>query len=187
MLMVDDAHGFGVLGPQGKGSVAHYGLDATEVPVLMGTLGKGAGSFGAFVTGSEELVEWLIQSARPYIYTTATPPAIAEATRASLRLIQADEWRREKLQSLVTRFRNGARQLGLELMDSQTPIQPLLIGDAGKAVDVSRQLEADGILISAIRPPTVPEGTARLRITFSAAHTEAQVDRLLAALEECLV
>ncbi len=183
MLMVDDAHAIGVLGPQGRGSCAHFGLGIEEVPVLMGTLGKGVGSFGAFVAGSEELIEWLIQAARPYIYTTATPPAVAEATRASLKLIQAEEWRREKLRSLIQRFRAGAQQLGLGLMASQTAIQPLLVGDAGRAVALSKALEAQGILISAIRPPTVPEGTARLRITFSAAHSEEQVDRLLAALE----
>ncbi|MEN8169865.1 MAG: 8-amino-7-oxononanoate synthase [Pseudomonadota bacterium] len=183
MLMVDDAHGIGVLGGQGRGSVEHFALGMDEVPVLMGTLGKGVGSFGAFIAGSEDLIEWLIQSSRPYIFTTATPPAVAEATRASLKLVQADGWRREKLQKLIQYFRKGAKQLGLELMDSQTPIQPLLIGDAGKAVQLSRQLEAHGILISAIRPPTVPENTARLRITFSAAHSEAQVDRLLDALE----
>ncbi len=183
MLMVDDAHAIGVLGSQGRGSCAHFGLGMDEVPVLMGTLGKGVGSFGAFVAGSEELIEWLIQAARPYIYTTATPPAVAEATRASLKLIQAEEWRREKLRSLIQRFRAGAQQLGLGLMASQTAIQPLLVGDAGRAVALSKALEAQGILISAIRPPTVPEGTARLRITFSAAHSEEQVDRLLAALE----
>lgn len=183
LLMVDDAHGIGVLGPQGRGSVAHFGLDLNEVPILMGTLGKGVGSFGAFIAGSDELIEWLIQSARPYIYTTATPPAVAEATRTSLKLIQNDEWRREKLRSLIKRFREGASQLGLELMASETPIQPLLIGDAGAALALSKRLEQQGILISAIRPPTVPEGTARLRITFSASHTEEHVDRLLSALE----
>jgi 8-amino-7-oxononanoate synthase len=153
------------------------------VPILMATLGKGVGTFGAFVAGSEDLIEWLIQAARPYIFTTATPPAIAEATRASLKIIQAEEWRREKLQTLIRRFRTGAQQLGLALMASDTPIQPLLMGDAGKAVALSQALEAQGILISAIRPPTVPDGTARLRITFSAAHTVEQVDRLLSALE----
>ncbi|MDH5785048.1 MAG: 8-amino-7-oxononanoate synthase [Chromatiales bacterium] len=185
LLMVDDAHALGVLGPQGRGSAAHFGLGVAEVPVLMATLGKGVGTFGAFVAGSEELIEWLIQAARPYIYTTATPPAVAEATRASLKIIEGDEWRREKLQTLIKRFRSGAAQIGLELMDSQTPIQPLLIGEADRAVALSRRLEAEGIVISAIRPPTVPEGTARLRITFSANHSEAQVDRLLAALESC--
>jgi 8-amino-7-oxononanoate synthase len=183
LLMVDDAHGLGVLGPQGRGSCARFGLGMDEVPILMATLGKGLGSFGAFVAGSDDLIEWLIQAARPYIYTTATPPALAEASRASLRLVQREEWRRERLQALIQRFRCGAAQLGLGLMPSETPIQPLLLGDAGRAVALSRRLEAQGILISAIRPPTVPDGTARLRITLSAAHTEGQVDRLLAALE----
>jgi 8-amino-7-oxononanoate synthase len=183
MLMVDDAHAIGVLGPQGRGSCAHFGLGIGQVPILMATLGKGVGSFGAFVAGSDDLIEWLIQAARPYIFTTATPPALAEATRASLRIIQADEWRREKLQSLISRFRAGAAQLGLPLMTSKTPIQPLLIGAAADAVAMSQRLEAQGILISAIRPPTVPDGTARLRITLSAAHSEEQVDRLLTALE----
>jgi 8-amino-7-oxononanoate synthase len=183
LLMVDDAHAIGVLGPQGRGSCAHFGLGSEEVPILMATLGKGVGTFGAFVAGSEELIEWLIQAARPYIFTTATPPALAAATRASLKLVQADEWRREKLATLIRRFRRGAGELGLELLSSDTPIQPLLIGDAGSAVALSKELERQGILISAIRPPTVPDGTARLRITLSAAHEEAHIDRLLAALE----
>lgn len=183
MLMVDDAHAIGVLGPQGRGSAAHFGLGVEELPVLMGTLGKGVGTFGAFVAGSHDLIEWLIQAARPYIYTTATPPAVAEATRISLRIIQQDEWRREKLQNLIKRFRIGAEQLGLNLLKSETAIQPLLIGEAGQASALSQKLESAGILISAIRPPTVPDGTARLRITFSASHTEEQVDRLLTALE----
>jgi len=182
-LMVDDAHGMGVLGETGAGSLEPFGLGVDEVPILMGTLGKGFGTFGAFVAGSDDLIEYLINTARPYIYTTATPPAVAEATRASLRLVQAEGWRREKLQSLIARFRSGAGQLGLTLMDSPTPIQPLLLGDAGEALRLSEALLEQGILISAIRPPTVPEGTARLRITLSAAHTEEQVDRLLAALE----
>ncbi|MCW9089425.1 MAG: 8-amino-7-oxononanoate synthase [Gammaproteobacteria bacterium] len=181
-LMVDDAHGLGVLGHNGGGSLEHFGLGIEEVPILMGTLGKGLGSFGAFVAGGDHLIEYLINTARPYIYTTATPPAVAEATRASLRLVQSEGWRREKLQALIRRFRDGAGQLGLRLMDSPTPIQPLLIGDAAEALRLSEALLAQGILISAIRPPTVPEGTARLRITLSAAHSEAQVDRLLDAL-----
>ncbi len=183
-LMVDDAHGMGVLGERGAGSLEQFGLGIDEVPILMGTLGKGFGTFGAFVAGSEALIEYLINTARPYIYTTATPPSVAEATRASLRLVQQEGWRREKLQSLIARFRQGADQLGLALMDSPTPIQPLVVGDAGEALRLSEALLAKGILISAIRPPTVPEGTARLRITFSAAHSEAQVDLLLGALEE---
>jgi len=183
-LMVDDAHGMGVLGESGAGSLEHFGLGIDEVPILMGTLGKGFGSFGAFVAGSEDLIEYLINTARPYIYTTATPPAVAEATRASLRLVQGEGWRRERLLALIARFRAGAGQLGLTLMDSPTPIQPLLVGSAGEALRLSEALLDKGILISAIRPPTVPEGTARLRITLSAAHSEEQVDRLLSALEE---
>lgn len=183
-LMVDDAHGIGVLGENGAGSLEHFGLGIDQVPILMGTLGKGVGTFGAFVAGSHDLIEYLINTARPYIYTTATPPAIAEATRASLRLVQTEGWRREKLQALIARFRQGATQLGLSLMDSPTPIQPLLVGDAGEALRLSGALLERGIMISAIRPPTVPEGTARLRITLSAAHSEEQIDRLLGSLEE---
>ena len=183
-LMVDDAHGFGVLGKNGGGCVENFGLSVDEVPILIGTLGKAFGTFGAFVAGSEDLIEFLIQKARSYIYTTALPPAVAEATRASLRLLQTENWRREKLQSLVEQFRSGAKQLGLILMDSETPIQPLLIGDNGRAMAMSEALKQQGILISAIRPPTVPEGTARLRITFSADHNEADVELLLNTLEK---
>lgn len=183
-LMVDDAHSFGVLGKNGGGCVEHFGLTTDEVPILIGTLGKAFGTFGAFVAGSEELIEFLIQKARPYIYTTALPPAVAEATRASLRLLQTENWRREKLQTLIKKFRHGATQLGLTLMDSETPIQPLLIGDNGKAIAMSEALKQQGILISAIRPPTVPEGTARLRITFSADHSESDVTELLNRLEK---
>lgn len=182
-LMVDDAHGFGVLGESGKGVVEHFNLDASEVPIYMATLGKGLGSFGAFVAADEALIEFLINEARTYIYTTALPPAVAAATRASLRLVEKEAWRREQLQMLIQRFRHGAGQLGLEMMDSFTPIQPLLVGEADVAVAASQALLQKGILISAIRPPTVPKGTARLRITFSAAHTESDVDQLLSALE----
>lgn len=183
-LLVDDAHGLGMLGAHGRGSVEYFDLPEADRPILMGTLGKAFGTFGAFVAGSEDLVETLIQEARTYVYTTATPAALAEATRASLRLVQQETWRREKLRTLIARFRAGAAQLGLQLMASETPIQPLLIGEAAQALQVSERLRARGILVPAMRPPTVPEGAARLRITFSAAHEEAQVDRLLAALEE---
>ena len=181
-LMVDDAHGIGVVGPHGRGSLEHFNLNTEAVPILVGTLGKAFGTFGAFVAGSETLVESLIQQARSYIYTTALPAAVAEATRESLRLIQAEGWRREKLQHLVKRFRQGADESGLPLMDSFTPIQPLLLGDTDRALMVSQRLREQGFLISAIRPPTVPEGTARLRITFSAEHEDVHVDRLLNAL-----
>jgi 8-amino-7-oxononanoate synthase len=181
-FMVDDAHGLGVTGPGGRGSVAQAGLELTQVPILVGTLGKAFGTFGAFVAGSDELIETLIQGARTYIYTTAPPPALATATRAALRLVREEGWRREQLHTLIKRFRRGARQLGLELCDSETPIQPLMVGAADEALRLSRVLREQGILITAIRPPTVAEGASRLRITFSAAHSEQQVDRLLEAL-----
>lgn len=185
-LMIDDAHGLGVLGPEGGGTLEHFGLGPDEVPILIGTLGKAFGTFGAFVAGGEELIETLIQKARTYIYTTALPPAIAQATRASLKLMRQESWRREHLHQLVARFRAGVQQLGLALPSSPTPIQPLIVGEAAKAVALSEALMQRGILISAIRPPTVPEGSARLRITLSALHSEAQVDRLLEALSDVL-
>jgi 8-amino-7-oxononanoate synthase len=183
-LMIDDAHGIGVTGPGGQGSVAAAGLGQEEVPILMGTLGKALGTSGAFVAGSQELVETLIQQARSYIYTTAMPPAVAEATRASLRIVAQEEWRRERLQGLVARFRHGAQKIGLDLMDSQTPIQPVMLGSTERANRWSEALHSQGILVGAIRPPTVPEGSARLRITFSSSHTASQVEALLSVLDE---
>lgn len=183
-LMVDDAHGMGVLGDRGAGIVELYGLSAEDVPILVGTLGKALGTFGAFVAGSEALIELFIQKARSYIYTTALPPAIAEATRASLKLLNTQSWRRRKLLALVDRFRIGAKQLGLPIMSTITAIQPLLIGDAQKTLQISQALFREGLLVSAIRPPTVPQDTARLRITFSADHEEQHIDILLAALEK---
>ncbi|SDS93388.1 8-amino-7-oxononanoate synthase [Pseudomonas oryzae] len=184
-LMVDDAHGFGPLGASGGGIVEHFGLGLDDVPVLVGTLGKAFGTAGAFVAGSEELIETLIQFARPYIYTTSQPPAVACATLKSLELLRTESWRREHLNALIARFRAGAAELGLTLMDSPTPIQPLLIGDSARAVEFSRLLRERGLMVGAIRPPTVPAGTARLRVTLSAAHTFEQLERLLAALGEC--
>jgi len=178
-LLVDDAHGLGVIGATGRGTLEHFGLDSDAVPVLMGTLGKAFGTFGAFVAGDEALIETLIQLARSYIYTTALPPALAEATLTAVALVRDEHWRRERLRQLVARFRAGADALGLPLMPSTTPIQPLLAGEAARALAWSRALEADGVLVTAIRPPTVPRGSARLRITLSAAHEEADVDRLL--------
>lgn len=184
-LMVDDAHGFGALGASGGGIVEHFGLGLEEVPVLVGTLGKAFGTAGAFVAGSTELIETLVQFARPYIYTTSQPPAVACASLKSLELLRTEGWRREHLNALIARFRAGAAELGLTLMDSPTPIQPLLIGDSARAVELSRLLRERGILVGAIRPPTVPVGTARLRVTLSAAHSVAQVERLLDVLGEC--
>ena len=184
-LMVDDAHGFGALGANGGGIAEHFGLSVAEVPVLMGTLGKAFGTSGAFVAGSEELIETLIQFARPYIYTTSQPPALACATLKSLELLRTEHWRREHLNTLINQFRRGAEQIGLQLMDSFTPIQPILMGDSARALRLSQRLRARGLLVTAIRPPTVPAGGARLRVTLSAAHTEAQVQLLLSVLDDC--
>jgi 8-amino-7-oxononanoate synthase len=183
-LGVDDAHGFGVIGAGGRGSLEFHGLGPAEVPIYMATLGKACGSFGAFVAGSEALIESLIQGARTYIYTTAAPAAWAEASRAALKLVATETWRREHLDSLIARFRSGVAQLGLKLMDSNTPIQPLLVGEAEDALALSSKLKDRGLLVAAIRPPTVPAGSARLRITLTATHTGQQVDRLLSALGE---
>src|SRR5690554_657791 len=180
-LMVDDAHGLGTLGAGGGGCLEVQGLTAEEVPVLVGTLGKAFGTVGAFVAGSEELIESLIQFARSYIYTTAMPPAVAAATRVSLNLARQETWRRERLDNLVLRFRQEMSAMGYQLMPSHTAIQPVLVGEVEQALAMSAALEREGILVTAIRPPTVPAGTARLRVTFSATHTDAHLDRLLQA------
>ena len=185
-LMVDDAHGFGPLGANGGGIVEHFGLDQRQVPVLVGTLGKACGTAGAFVAGSEALIETLIQFARPYIYTTSQPPAVACATLAALQLVREEGWRRELLHTLIQRFRRGATALGLDLMLSATPIQPILVGDSARALALSAALRRRGILVTAIRPPTVPAGSARLRVTLTAAHREAHVDLLLDALAQAM-
>ncbi|MDD1506728.1 8-amino-7-oxononanoate synthase [Pseudomonas sp. CNPSo 3701] len=184
-VMVDDAHGFGTLGATGGGVVEQFGLGIDEVPVLVGTLGKAFGTAGAFVAGSDELIDTLVQFARPYIYTTSQPPALACATLKSLELLRSEHWRREHLAALIARFRQGAATLGLTLMESDTAIQPILIGDSGRAMALSQALRERGILVTAIRPPTVPAGSARLRVTLSAAHELAQVDQLLDALARC--
>jgi 8-amino-7-oxononanoate synthase len=184
-VMVDDAHGFGPLGASGGGIVEHFGLGQDDVQVLVGTLGKAFGTAGAFVAGSEELIETLVQFARPYIYTTSQPPALACATLKSLELLRSEDWRREHLNALIKRFREGAQSIGLELMDSATPIQPIMIGDSARAMHLSQLLRERGLLVTAIRPPTVPAGSARLRVTLSAAQSAAQLERLLEALAEC--
>ena len=184
LLMVDDAHGFGVLGEQGGGCAEHFDLTTEQLPILMGTLGKAFGTFGAFVAGSEALIETLIQFSRTYIYTTAMPPAIAAATLTSLQLLQTDKQLREQLHQRIEQFRCGAMALGLPLMASATPIQPVILGDDASVLRVAAELRERDIIVGAIRPPTVPEGTARLRITFSCAHEEDDVQRLLDALDE---
>jgi 8-amino-7-oxononanoate synthase len=183
-LLADDAHGLGVRGPQGRGSLAAAGLAPAGEVILMGTLGKAFGVFGAFVAGDADLVELLIQRARSYIYTTALPAAMAEAVRAALAVVRAEGWRRERLRELIARFRAGSAQLGFTLAESETPIQPLLLGEARAALALADGLRERGFLVPAIRPPTVPDGSARLRVSFSVAHTPDQVDRLVGALAE---
>lgn len=182
-LMVDDAHGFGVLGEHGRGVLEHFGL-ASERIVYMATLGKAAGVFGAFVAGADSLVETLIQRARPYIYTTAFPPLLAQALVTSLRLFVEEGWRRGALASRIAQFRACAQFSRWQLLPSQTAIQPILVGEARTAVEVASQLAARGILVPAIRPPTVPKGTARLRVSLSAAHSAEDVRRLCEALAD---
>lgn len=181
-LMVDDAHGCGVLGPGGSGVVDPALYSTAQVPVMVGTLGKAFGTSGAFVAGDEVLIETLIQRARNFIYSTGLPAALAVATLESLRIARAETWRREHLQALLSHFRQGAAERGVGLMPSQTPIQPILVGSSARALALSAALEANDILVPAIRPPTVPAGTARLRVSFSAAHRIGDVDRLLEAL-----
>jgi len=185
LLLLDDAHGFGVLGPQGRGSLAAAdltGVRASRRVLYMATLGKAAGVAGAFVAGDATLVEWLLQKTRSYIFATAAPPLLAEALRASLALIEREDERRAHLQRLIARLRAGLAGCRWRLAESRTPIQPLVIGANDEALAVMEALAERGIWVPAIRPPTVPEGSARLRIALSAAHSEADVDGLMAAL-----
>jgi 8-amino-7-oxononanoate synthase len=184
-LLVDDAHGFGVLGDQGRGWCADQLGRGPENLVLMATLGKALGTGGAFVAGSEAVIETLIQQSRMFIYTTAAPPALAWATRAALRLVRDGDDRRTRLAEHIAYFRRGATELGVPLMPSTTAIQPVQVGGAGEAVALSEALRRRGVLVTAIRPPTVPQGASRLRITLSANHRREQLDRLLAAMAEC--
>jgi 8-amino-7-oxononanoate synthase len=181
-LIVDDAHGIGVLGANGRGAVELAGLGCEEVPVLVGTLGKAFGSFGAFAAGSAELIELLIQRARSYIYTTALPQPVAAATRAALRIVRDESWRRQRVLSLTARFRAGARQAGVPLTNSVTPIQPIPLGSAEAALSAQHALREAGFWVVAIRSPTVPAGAERLRITLTAGHQDSQVDGLIEAL-----
>ena len=182
-LLIDDAHGFGVLGAQGRGSLAHFGI-ASERVICMATLGKAAGVFGAFVAAEQAVIDTLVNHARSYVYTTATPPALASALLESLRQIEQGDGLRGHLQRLIAQLRSGLRGLPWHLMPSSTAIQPLLVGDNRAALDLSEQLRERGIWVAAIRPPTVPQGTARLRITLSAAHNTSEVTRLIDALHE---
>ncbi|BBP44805.1 8-amino-7-oxononanoate synthase [Thiosulfatimonas sediminis] len=184
--IIDDAHGFGALGTQGRGSLSHFGLSADANTVQIGTLGKAFGCSGAFVAGSNTLIESLIQFARPYIYTTASPQLNAVAVREALKIIKSADNKRQKLQTLIEQFRTGAKQLGLQLWDSPTAIQPILLGDSARALRWSEQLKQQGFWIAAIRPPTVPQGQARLRVTLSAQHSAQQIQNLLNALAVCI-
>lgn len=175
-LLIDDAHGIGVLGKNGVGICEHFGC---KPDILSGGFGKAFGCFGGFVAANEVIIENLIQFARPYMYTTALPPALAKAARTSLLLFQAESWRREKLQSLIAYFKQMAQQLALPILPSQTPIQPILIKNTEQTMALSAYLLQNGFLVSAIRPPTVPENTSRLRISLSALHSENEIDRLL--------
>jgi 8-amino-7-oxononanoate synthase len=185
-IMIDDAHGFGVLGNRGAGILEQQNLNQDQVPILMATLGKAAGTAGAFVAGSETLIETLIQQARPYIYTTASPPAVAAATLKSIDIIEAESWRREKLQELIAYFQRQMADLEVELMPSQTAIQPVIIGDNHKALSLSEALFDRGLHVTAIRPPTVPAGSARLRITLSSLHEISHVDLLIKTIGNLL-
>ncbi len=183
LLYVDEAHAIGVLGPQGRGSAAAAGLGPAEAPLLLVTLGKALGGYGAVLVGQAAVIEHIAQTARPYIYTTALPPALAVASLVAVKLARQDNWRRAKLASLIARFRRGALECGLRLLDSGTPIQPLPVGSNTLALQAARDLEARGFLVAAIRPPSVPEGGARLRITLTVSHENQDVDALLDAME----
>lgn len=182
LLYVDDAHGIGVLGPQGRGSVAAAGLGVDAAPLQLVTLGKALGGHGAVVAGDADLVRHLAETARPYLYTTASPPAQASAALQAVQLARADDWRRQRLGEAIARLRAGAGRDGFDLLPSQTPIQPLPCGDDATTMAMAAALEDAGIWVAAIRPPTVPEGQARLRITLSALHSDADIDALLEAL-----
>ena len=182
LLMIDDAHGIGVLGKNGHGVREHFDLPQEALPVYIGTLGKALGGYGAFVAGSDDLIEYLIQFSRSYIYTTAMPPAVAQAMLGNLERAR-DNKLREALTDRIKLFRSGAAARGLPLMDSESPVQPLLTGSSDRALRISDSLKQQGIWISAIRPPTVPQGEARLRVTLTAAHTAEDIATLLTALE----
>jgi len=182
-LAVDDAHGIGVCGPAGRGSVAAAGLSPQQVPVLTGTLGKAFGCSGAFIAGSKALIDHLVNEARSYIYTTAMPPAVAASARSALRRVIEDDWRREHLQMLIAYFKREADDRGLSLLDSNSPIQPMIIGDSRATLELAEDLKQRGFLVVAIRPPTVRRGTARLRITLTCGHQPDQLEGLLDAIE----
>lgn len=180
-LYLDDAHGFGVLGEEGRGSVSHFKLQSPRI-IYMGTLGKAAGVFGAFIAASEDIIEWLVQRARSYVFTTAAPPMLAEAVIKSVQLIKEENWRRDRLKQLIEVIQKGLQGTRWQILPSSTPIQPIIVGDNHEVMMINEALLAQGIWVSAIRPPTVPANTARLRISLSASHTIEDVDRLINTL-----
>ena len=182
LMYVDDAHGVGVMGPDGRGSVAEAQLSVEQVPLQLVTLGKALGGYGAAVVGDADLIDHLAQTGRPYIYTTALPPAQAAATLAAVKLARTEHWRRGKLYDLIAHFRERAQRIGLVLLPSETPIQPVMCGDDKRALSISATVEQRGYWVAAIRPPTVPEGRARLRVTLTALHTPAEVTGLVEAI-----
>jgi len=186
LLVIDDAHGFGIRGDQGRGSLQAAGLEQGQVPVLMATFGKALGLAGAFIAGPGALIEAVLQQARSYIYSTALAPGLASAAAEALLLLREEAWRRERLCGSIARFRRGAAQLGLRLLPSTTPIQPLIIGASDEAARAGRRLRDVGLFVVPIRPPTVAEGSARLRLSLNAMHRDEDIDRLLSALERCL-
>ena len=182
LLVVDEAHGFGVLGETGAGALEHFGLRPTDNILMMGTLGKALGSFGAFVAGDKVYIDELKQAARTYIYTTALPATAVEATREALKIVKTERWRRRHLLELVHQFREAALEAGIPIMESKTPIQPIVLGKESAALDISEKLETQNIWAPAIRPPTVPKSTSRLRVCFSTSHSFRNIDQLVKAL-----
>ncbi len=183
-LILDEAHAFGILGPQGRGTIAHYGLRAEDVYLVTGSFSKAFGCFGGFIAAAEDIIEALVQFARPYMYSTALPAAVVESLRVSLKLMTQEDWRRERLAARIMQFRKAALQLGINIMPSKTPMQIILIGDSTRTLHIHHFLKSKGIWVGALRPPTVAFGQDRLRITFSALHTESQVEHLLQVLDE---
>ena len=183
-LVVDDAHGFGVLGKNGRGSLSHFGIKMHPRLLYMGTLGKAAGVSGAFVAGSANVIEWLMQRARSYIFTTASSPIMAATLLARIDLIDQGDARRANLARLIERLQQGLADTRWQLLPSPTAIQPIMIGENEEALRVAEALYVQGIWVPAIRPPTVPKGTSRLRVSLSATHTIEHIDRLVNALKE---
>ena len=183
MLLVDEAHGTGVFGPDGRGAASELGV-SDRVTIKVGTLSKALGSVGGFVAGSRRLIDWLTNHARPLIYSTASPAAAVAAAREALRISVAEPWRRERARGLGDRLREGLKEIGFEVARSKGPIVPVVVGEPSSALDLSARLADRGFLVPAIRPPTVPEGTSRLRVVASAAHTDEQVDCLILAFRK---